>query len=248
MVEHPTPPRGCFWRGNILWGRARVAGRVVRWSLHTDDPAVAEVRRRAYRNQLAAEAYYEQRRWVSPAFVTVDNPALPEGESSSLAAILDRIERRRATLPSPRNPAATLSERAVSVLAGLSSDYLRSLRRQHERGLQKGLTTTAAVKLARALRTTPNWLLYGRGPAGDEPQASTDHERLELRVEWTISAEHDRYFVSEKLDDVELNRWGPPPSKDLARGVIHERKNLIEGRIKLSIGAILHRQGTNEKT
>jgi hypothetical protein len=119
-ISRPKPPRGCFWRQNTLWGRARIAGKVVRWSLHTSDPAVAEVRRRAYRNQLAAEAYYEQRRWESPAFVPVDNPALPYGENSSLEAVLARIGQRRVALPSPRNPAKSLTERAASVLAGLS--------------------------------------------------------------------------------------------------------------------------------
>jgi hypothetical protein len=246
-ISRPKPPRGCFWRQNTLWGRARIAGNVVRWSLHTDDPAVAEVRRRAYRNQLAAQAYYEQRRWESPAFVTVDNPTLPEGESSGLAAVLDRINRRRAVLPSPRNPAAPLSERAASVLAGLSPDYLRTLRRQHQKGTQKGITTNAAVKLARALRTTPSWLLHGRGPEIVEPEAVGGSERLELRVEWSTAAEADRFFVSEKLDDVELNRWGPLPSKGIAYGVIQERKKLIEDRIKLSIGSILHHRGTGEK-
>jgi hypothetical protein len=171
QTPRPKPPRGCFWRQNTLWGRARIAGKVVRWSLHTDDPAVAEVRRRAYRNQLAAEAYYEQRRWESPAFVAVDNPTLPEGESSSLAAVLGRINRRRAAIRSPRNPARPLSERAASVQAGLSPDYLRTVRRQHEKDTQKGITTIAAVKLARALRTTPSWLLHGRGPEIVEPEA-----------------------------------------------------------------------------
>jgi hypothetical protein len=244
----PKPPRGCFWRQNTLWGRARVGGRVVRWSLHTDDAAVAEVRRRAYRNQLAAQAYYEQQRWQSPAFVAVDNPILPEGESSSLAAVLERINRRRAALPSPRNPARPLSERAASVLAGLSPDYLRSLRRQHEKDIQKGITTNAGIKLARALRTTPSWLLHGRGPEIVEPEAVGGSERLELRVEWSIGAETDKYYVSEKLDDAELNRWGPLPSKGLAYRVMQERKKLIEDRIKISIGVIPHPRDTDEKT
>lgn len=243
-VSRPKPPRGCFWRGNILWGQARVAGRLIRWSLHTDDLAVAEVRRRTHRNQLAAEAAFQQRR-ASPA---PDNAALPDSEDSSLAAILARIRRRLALVPSPHNPARSLTERAASVLAGLSADYLRTLKRQHERGTQKGMNTIAAIKLARALRTTPSWLLHGRGPETVEPQTMEGHERVELRMEWSMAAEHDRYFVSEKLDDVELNRWGPLPSKELAYGAIRERRKLIEDRIKLSIGAILHNQNTGEKT
>jgi hypothetical protein len=246
QTPRPKPPRGCFWRQNTLWGRARIAGKVVRWSLHTDDPAVAEVRRRAYRNQLAAEAYYERRRWESPTFVPVD-PTLPDGESSSLEAILERIRRRRSVLPSPRNPTKSLTERATSVLAGLSPDYLRTVRRQHQKGIQTGITANAAIKLARVLHTTPGWLLHGRGPEIVELEAVGGSERLELRVEWSIAAEADRFFVSEKLDDVELNRWGPLPSKGIAYGVIQERKKLIEDRIKMSIGSILHRRGTDEK-
>jgi hypothetical protein len=220
----------------------------VRWSLHTDDPAVAEVRRRAYRNQLAAEAYYEQRRWESPAFVAVDNPTLPDGENSSLGAILERIRQRRAALPSPHNPAKSLTERAASVLAGLSPDYLRTVRRQHQKGIQTGITPNAATKLARALRTTPGWLLHRRGLESVEPETVAINERLELRVEWSMAAEKDRYFVTEKLNNVELNRWGPLPSKGIAYGVMEERRKLIEDRIKISIGAILHRRGTEEKT
>jgi hypothetical protein len=137
--------------------------------------------------------------------------------------------------------------RAASVLAGLSPDYLRSIRRKHEKGLQTGININAAARLAKALRTTPSWLLHGRGAEAAEAEAVIGHEQLQLRVDWSITAEQDRFFVSEKLDDVELNRWGPLPSRGLAYGVIQERKKLIEDRIKMSIGSILHRR-TDEKT
>ena len=44
MAKRKAPP-GCYWRGNTLWGRAKVNGRDIRWSLHTGDPAVARTRR-----------------------------------------------------------------------------------------------------------------------------------------------------------------------------------------------------------
>jgi hypothetical protein len=133
----------------------------------------------------------------------VDNPTLPDGENSSLAAVLERIGRRRAVVPSPRNPAKSLTERAASVLAGLSPDYLRTVRRQHQKGIQTGITPNAAFKLARALRTTPGWLLHGRGLESVEAEAIVGSERLELRVDWSMTAEKERYFVSEKLDGVD---------------------------------------------
>ena len=34
----PKAPPGCYWRGNTLWGRIKVRGRLVRWSLNTNDP------------------------------------------------------------------------------------------------------------------------------------------------------------------------------------------------------------------
>jgi hypothetical protein len=41
---------------------------------------------------------------------------------------------------------------------------------------------------------------------------------------------------------------GPSPSKSLAYGGIHERRKLIEDRIKISIGSIRHRRNADEKT
>ena len=237
MTNRPKPPRGCFWRGHTLWGRARIAGRLVRWSLHTEDPEVAALRRQSRRNQLASEAYHEEQRLASSAFATVESLRPIEGDD--LVAIMDRVEKRQVALGSPRRPGKKLSDRATSVAAGLCPDYLRGLRRQHARGVQSGITTRAAIKLAGALRTTPSWLLHGRGPETAENAPSrTSSGHRELRVIWTVSAERERYFVVESLDDVEINRWGPLPSMGLAHGVIDERKKLVQDRIKISIGSI----------
>jgi hypothetical protein len=45
--RRPKAPTGCYWRGNVLWGRAKVHRRTFAWSLHTDDPQVATLRREA---------------------------------------------------------------------------------------------------------------------------------------------------------------------------------------------------------
>ena len=78
-----------------------------------------------------------------------------------VGAILRRIDRRQRTLRAASSE--RVSDRSVSLAAGLSADYLRSLRRQYERGTQVGVTTPAITAIARALKTTPEWLLHGLG-------------------------------------------------------------------------------------
>jgi integrase/recombinase XerD len=48
-------PPGCYWRENTLWGRAKVSGKDIRWSLDTDDPAIAKTRRKAGRARAIAD-------------------------------------------------------------------------------------------------------------------------------------------------------------------------------------------------
>ena len=57
MAKRKAPP-GCYWRGDSLWGRAKLNGRDIRWSLHTSDPAVARARRKAGKDRLVADAYH----------------------------------------------------------------------------------------------------------------------------------------------------------------------------------------------
>ena len=52
--KHPKAPAGCFWKGNTLYGRTRVKGRLFRWSLETDDPKVAAARRKEGKGRLIA--------------------------------------------------------------------------------------------------------------------------------------------------------------------------------------------------
>jgi hypothetical protein len=44
-MTKPKAPRGCYWRGEVLWGCAKVDGKRYRWSLETDEPQIALARR-----------------------------------------------------------------------------------------------------------------------------------------------------------------------------------------------------------
>jgi integrase/recombinase XerD len=56
--KHPKAPAGCFWRGDTLHGRTRIKGRLVTWSLHTDNPKIAAERRKAGKNRMIAEVLH----------------------------------------------------------------------------------------------------------------------------------------------------------------------------------------------
>lgn len=58
MPKKREAPTNCYWRGETLWGRLRVAGREVRWSLRTRDAATALRRIEARRRELDAELHY----------------------------------------------------------------------------------------------------------------------------------------------------------------------------------------------
>jgi site-specific recombinase XerD len=51
-------PKNTFWRAAVLWGRIKVKGRDIKWSLRTNDPNVAAVRVQAERERQIAAAYY----------------------------------------------------------------------------------------------------------------------------------------------------------------------------------------------
>ena len=57
MATRKAPP-GCYWRSGTLWGRLRIRGRDIRWSLHTTDPAVARTRYRTARERLIGDAHH----------------------------------------------------------------------------------------------------------------------------------------------------------------------------------------------
>jgi integrase/recombinase XerD len=58
MERKRKAPGGCYWRGDTLWGRVKVNGREIRWSLHTGDPTVARARRKAGKDRLIADAHH----------------------------------------------------------------------------------------------------------------------------------------------------------------------------------------------
>jgi integrase/recombinase XerD len=58
MAGRPKAPRGCYWRGTTLYGRVTLGSEDIRWSLETDDPAVARQRRQAGKAKLVAAARF----------------------------------------------------------------------------------------------------------------------------------------------------------------------------------------------
>ncbi len=57
MPKRKAPP-GCYWRGDVLWARAKVAGREHRWSLRTGNVGIAARRREAGVETLIAGSHY----------------------------------------------------------------------------------------------------------------------------------------------------------------------------------------------
>jgi integrase/recombinase XerD len=58
MPRRRAVPKGCFWREGTLWGRIKIRGRDIKWSLRTDDPAVARRRRAEGATRAIGEAHY----------------------------------------------------------------------------------------------------------------------------------------------------------------------------------------------
>jgi integrase/recombinase XerD len=52
--SRPKAPPGTFWRGDTLYGRTRVKGRLIKWSLETDNPRLAAARRKAGKDRIIA--------------------------------------------------------------------------------------------------------------------------------------------------------------------------------------------------
>ncbi len=93
-------PKGCFWRGNTLWGRIQANGTDVKWSLRTDDPALAKSRRQSERaRQVAITRYGDHRRtfqeamdsWV-PYIEREVGPKSSARYASSLAVLQPLLE------------------------------------------------------------------------------------------------------------------------------------------------------------
>jgi integrase/recombinase XerD len=60
-MKRRKAPAGCYWRGNVLWGQFQVKGRQFRFTLRTDDPAVAVKRWKAAKERAVSEAYFGEK-------------------------------------------------------------------------------------------------------------------------------------------------------------------------------------------
>jgi integrase/recombinase XerD len=72
MPKQRKAPAGCYWRGKVLWGEVKVRGHRVRWSLGTDDPAIAKARRQAGKERSIADLHGDARRTFEEAFTAWD--------------------------------------------------------------------------------------------------------------------------------------------------------------------------------
>lgn len=65
MSSKRKPPENTYWRGDTLYGKVTVKGTTHRWSLRTDDPAVAKRRVQEWKREAIAAAHYgdERRRF-----------------------------------------------------------------------------------------------------------------------------------------------------------------------------------------
>jgi integrase/recombinase XerD len=70
MPTKRKAPKNCFWRGDVLWGRAKVAGREYRWSLRTSDGTTARGRVRKEKDRIVAERHFgEQKHKYEDVFI-----------------------------------------------------------------------------------------------------------------------------------------------------------------------------------
>lgn len=83
---------------------------------------------------------------------------------NTAVAVLQRIDRRLKALG--------LSDNKASEAATGSRDTLRTIRRNVERGAQRGISTETIRKLAPVLQTTEEWLIKATGP---ESVGESDH-------------------------------------------------------------------------
>jgi hypothetical protein len=97
-----------------------------------------------------------------------------------LGAILSRIDQR---LQRER-----ITDRAASLRAGLSAGQIRSMRRQHRLGQQRGASLHTMTRLAAALNTTPEWLTSGIGPEERRPNHSLPRAGLALPLAGSVAA------------------------------------------------------------
>jgi hypothetical protein len=78
-------PKNTFWRAAVLWGRLKVKGRDIKWSLRTTDPVVAAARVQAERERQIAAAHYGDARqtWEDTVVAWADHIATQVGPATA---------------------------------------------------------------------------------------------------------------------------------------------------------------------
>lgn len=143
--------------------------------------------------------------------------AKPAKKPSSAKEILARIDQRIAAMKAAGLKRTT--DRAISLLAGGSTDTLRSMRRAVEKGLQTGVSSETLHKLAPVLGTSARWLLTGDGVEDiDQVGDHLDSEAVLPEVPTSDGSVALIGFVSAgseakliPLPDEELDRVPSPP-------------------------------------
>jgi len=76
-MKLPKAPAGCYWRGQILWGRVTIRGHRFRWSLGTGNPGIAIRRRQTHIKALREPASVKdvKRRVMAGLALTEDERA-----------------------------------------------------------------------------------------------------------------------------------------------------------------------------
>lgn len=132
---------------------------------------------------------------------------------SSARQVLRRIDKRLDALAvDGKRP----SDRSMSIVATGSPDTIRGLRRNLENGTQQGVSSETISKLARALKTSPEWLLTGHGleAAGDEHIDSSHileedkHRAPKVRIVGYVGAGSTAHYYA--LSDQDYEEVEPP--------------------------------------
>ena len=97
-----------------------------------------------------------------------------------LGSILRRIDRRLEKVG--------LTDKQAGLAAGMSSDTIRSARRQYDGGKQHGMARKTLIALAKPLQCNAEWLTSGAGPEeGNDNVPASAHPARGLRFHGTVA-------------------------------------------------------------
>lgn len=159
----PKAPAGCYWRNKktkpILWGRIKIAGEDRRWSLRTDNVAVARRRRQAERERLIGAAHFGERRYsyrdvfvewgehivheVAPETAKRYGVSLKQLEPDLIEAFVDEIDKAKVLAIVKRRRAAGIVNATIRRDLTALSSYFRFCEAQ---GYQEGNPALAVQK------------------------------------------------------------------------------------------------------